>query len=115
MPIRHLGNAAKNASNLPRRRGLLTMTFPAASTAWTCMTFLARSSPTVVTVSSLLIDLRMDGFRVDAVSDNDRHLGATDAGTGAVHPITVTPAWTPTLRIASRTFSYVDIATSSQR
>src|SRR5277367_4697070 len=68
MPTRHLGSSAKKATSLPRRIGLLTTTFPAASTAWTCITFLARSSPTVVTVSSLLIDLRMDGFPVDGVS-----------------------------------------------
>jgi len=36
----------------------------------------------------LLIDLRMDGFPVGGIS-HDRHLGTTDAGRGAVHPIIV--------------------------
>ena len=33
MPTRQFGRAAKKATNLPRRTGLLTTTFPAASTA----------------------------------------------------------------------------------
>jgi len=44
----------------------------------------------VVTVSNLLIDLRMDGS-LSMGFRNDRHLGTTDAGRGAVHPITVIP------------------------
>jgi len=39
----------------------------------------------------LLIDLRMDGS-LSMGFRNDRHLGTTDAGRGAVHPITVIPS-----------------------
>src|SRR5439155_25931127 len=102
LPTRHGGSLAKNVKTCLRRSERRTLTAPAASTARTWKTRLAKSSPIVVTCS-------MDDSRPLV---GDTQLWHNRCREGAIHPIRLRPVpmaeMGPGLRVCEEIRDWLD-------